>query len=76
MTIHEPKVGIKIFLPESLVFTCVILFLVSLLFGALVDPFDPFNANETVKSRGGITTAFVFPSVTVINPAGQRTRSS
>ena len=44
MTIYEPKVGNKLFLPESLVFTCVISFLVSLLFGALVDPFDPFNA--------------------------------
>ena len=40
-----PKVGIKNYLlPESLVFTQArILFLVSLLFGALMDPFDPYS---------------------------------
>ena len=45
---NKPKVGIKLFinylLPESLVFTCArILFLVSLLFVALFDPFDPYS---------------------------------
>ena len=48
MMTNKPKVGIKLLfivnypLPESLVFTRArILFLVSLLFVALLDPFDP-----------------------------------
>ena len=46
---NKPKVGIKktfinYQLPESFMFTCVrILFLVSLLFVALLDPFDPYS---------------------------------
>ena len=44
---NKPKVGIKLLyypLPESLVFTRArILFLVSLLFVALFDPFDPYS---------------------------------
>ena len=43
ITVCLPKVGIKLLLPESLVFTCArILFLVSLLIVAHLDPFDPY----------------------------------
>ena len=46
---NKPRVGIKLLyvnylLPESLVFTCArILFFSSLLFVALLDPFDPYS---------------------------------
>ena len=46
MMTNKPKVGIKLLyylLPESLVTHARILFLVSLLFVALLDPFDPYS---------------------------------